>query len=229
MTSLAHRERVALCDTALREGPDAPTLCDPWDVRRLVGHLLVRERRPLAAGGIALARLSPLTERAMDRLEGKDFGVLVERLRRPPALPFALPGVDRLLNTLEYFTHHEDIRRAQPGWEPRSIDDDDEAAIWRFLTSAGRGMARGTGVSVVLAWESRSAVLSRGDEAVTVLGPPSELALVLQGRQRVARVEYDGPPDAVARVRGADLGCDAGLRTSFAELPSARRSPSLPS
>jgi hypothetical protein len=37
-------------------------------------------------------------------------------------------------------------------------------------------------------------------------GAPSEIALVLQGRARVAEVEYDGPGDAVDRLRGADLG-----------------------
>ncbi len=36
---------LALCDTALREGPDAPTLSDPWDVQDLLCHLLVRERK----------------------------------------------------------------------------------------------------------------------------------------------------------------------------------------
>ena len=35
--------------------------------------------------------------------------------------PFALPGVDKLLNTTEYVVHHEDVRRAQPGWEPRAL------------------------------------------------------------------------------------------------------------
>lgn len=46
MTSFARRERLALCDTALLVGPDAPTLCDPWDVKALLCHLLVRERKP---------------------------------------------------------------------------------------------------------------------------------------------------------------------------------------
>jgi uncharacterized protein (TIGR03085 family) len=206
MTSLARRERLALRDTALQEGPDAPTLCDPWDVRRLVAHLLVRERQPVAAAGIQISALNRLNEVAMDRLEGKDFGALVERLRRPPSIPFALPGLDRVVNTLEYFTHHEDIRRAQPQWSPRGLDDADEATIWTLLNVVGRGMARSTGVSVVIAWGDRSVTLRRGADPVVMRGRPSELALALQGRQRVAEVEYDGPADSASRVRGADPG-----------------------
>ena len=38
-TSLARRERDALCDLALLLGPDAPTLCEGWDARDLVTHL----------------------------------------------------------------------------------------------------------------------------------------------------------------------------------------------
>ncbi|HEX4470452.1 MAG TPA: TIGR03085 family metal-binding protein [Nocardioides sp.] len=206
MTSLAHRERLALCDTALREGPDAPTLCDPWDVRRLVGHLLVRERSPLGAAGISISPLSGLTERAMAGLEGKDFGVLVDRLRRPPKVPFALPGLDRAVNTVEFVVHHEDIRRARPGWEPRVLDVADEGTIWTFLRLAGRGMARRAGVPVRIEWGERAATLRGGDGPVVLRGTPIELALLLAGRQRVAQVEYDGPPEAVSRMRDADLG-----------------------
>ncbi|WP_254185823.1 hypothetical protein [Nocardioides panacis] len=51
----AQLERTALCDTALQVGEDGPTLCDGWDVKDLVVHLLVREGSP-AAAGIVLPR-----------------------------------------------------------------------------------------------------------------------------------------------------------------------------
>jgi uncharacterized protein (TIGR03085 family) len=206
MTSFARRERIALCDTALREGPDAPTLCDPWDVEALVCHLLVRERNPVAAAGIAVAPLSGLTEDAMARWGGTDFGVLVEKLRSPWLVPFGLPGVEQLWNTLEFFVHHEDIRRAQPDWAPRTLAETDEHALWSYLRLAGRGLARQAGVGLRLGWASRTATLRNGDHPVVLRGRPSELALVLVGRARVADVEYGGPEDAVARLRGADLG-----------------------
>jgi uncharacterized protein (TIGR03085 family) len=206
MTSFARRERLALCDTALREGPDAPTLCDPWDVEALVCHLLVRERNPVAAAGIAIRPLAGLTEHAMARLARTDFGVLVERLRGPWAVPFGIPGVEHVVNTLEFFVHHEDIRRAQPGWTARTLPETDEQTLWSYLEVVGRGLARPAGVPVRLEWASRTATLRRGEGAVVLRGLPSELALVLQGRARVADVAYDGPARSVAKLRGADLG-----------------------
>jgi uncharacterized protein (TIGR03085 family) len=207
MTSLARRERLALCDTALREGPDAPTLCEPWDVTDLLCHLLVRERRPVSALGIAVGPLSGLTDRAMARLARTDFPVLVERFRTQWLLPFAVPGVEQVVNTTEFFVHHEDIRRAQPGWAPRLLSDSDEATLWRFLTVVGRGLTRFAGVPVRIEWDDHTANLRGGEGApVVVSGPPSELALMLHGRTGVAQVKYDGPDDAVARLRGADLG-----------------------
>ncbi len=206
MTSFARRERLALCDTALREGPDAPTLCEPWDVEALVCHLLVRERNPVAAAGIAISPLGGLTEHAMQRLARTDFGVLVERLRSPWAVPFAIPGVEHVWNTLEFFVHHEDIRRAQPEWAARPLPGADEQTLWSYLKIAGRGLARPAGVPVRLEWDTHSATLRGGGDPVVLRGLPSELALVLQGRARVAEVEYDGPADALAKLRAADLG-----------------------
>ena len=206
MTSFARRERLALSDTALRAGPDAPTLCDPWDVKALVCHLLVRERRPVAAAGIAVSPLSGLTEHAMERFGRTDFGVLVERFRTPWVVPFGVPGVEQVWNTLEFFVHHEDIRRAQAGWAPRSLPESDEQSLWSYLKITGRGLARPAGVPLRMEWEGRTATLRGGDDPVVLRGVPSEIALVLQGRARVADLTYDGPAEAVARLRGADLG-----------------------
>jgi uncharacterized protein (TIGR03085 family) len=205
VTSLARRERLALCDTALRVGPDAPTLCDPWSTRRLLAHLVVRERSVWALG-IRVRPLAGLVERSMDEWEGKDFEALVERFRSPGRVPMALPGVEGTLNTLEYLVHHEDIRRAQSGWEPRALPNADEASIWTTVKLFGRGMARRAGVPVRIEWDTRTATLRGGDDPVVLRGPPSELAILLSGRGRVARVDYAGRPEDVARVRGADFG-----------------------
>ena len=60
MTSLARRERHALCDLALELGPDAPTLCGDWTTRDLLAHLLVREGSPMGSPGMQdLAALGP--------------------------------------------------------------------------------------------------------------------------------------------------------------------------
>jgi hypothetical protein len=41
---------------------------------------------------------------------------------------------------------------------------------------------------------------------VTVSGPVVELTLFLFGRSRTRGLAFDGPPEAVAAVRSADLG-----------------------
>ena len=89
---------------------------------------------------------------------------------------------------------------------PRELTESDESRSGRTLKLLGRALVRSAGVPVRMQWGSRSATLRGGDEPVVLSGPPSELALVLQGRARVARASYDGPPDAIERLRGADLG-----------------------
>jgi uncharacterized protein (TIGR03085 family) len=186
-------------------GPDAPTLCDPWDTRRLLAHLVVRERS-IWALGVQVKPLAGFTERSMQEWEGKEFDALVERFRSPGVVPMALPGMEAGLNTLEHLVHHEDIRRAQPGWKPRLLDEADEASIWSSVKLFGRGIARRAGVPVRIEWDSRAATLRRGDDPVVLRARPTELALLLSGRGRVADVDYDGPPADVAAVRGADFG-----------------------
>lgn len=206
--SLARRERHALCDLALVLGEDAPTLCGEWTAKDLVTHLLVRENRPLGAAGIAVPALSGLTDRAMARLARQDFAVLVEKLRDPGLTPYALPPVERLANTMEFFVHHEDLRRGQPDWEPRTLDGADSDAVWRALKVGGMALVRPSGVPVVVRRTDTgaTATLRRGDDPVTVSGPVAELAMFLFGRSQVRDVALDGPPERVARLRGADLG-----------------------
>ena len=56
MTSLARRERISLCDTFTRTGPDAPTLCSPWTTADLAAHLVIRDRRPDLYGALTTGR-----------------------------------------------------------------------------------------------------------------------------------------------------------------------------
>jgi len=143
---LARRERHELCDLALTVGEDAPTLCGDWTAKDLVAHLLVRENRPWSAAGIVVPALSGLTDKSMERMSRQDFGVLVEKLRDPGLTAYRLRPVEVAFNTLEYFVHHEDIRRAQPGWEPRSMDAADVDQLWKLGKGSGRLMARRVGV-----------------------------------------------------------------------------------
>lgn len=203
MTRLAQSERAALCDAAVATGADRPTLCEGWTVKDLVVHLLLREGSP-AAVGIVVAPLAGLTDRASARLGRRSFPELVERLRGgPPRLsPFSIAKVDDVANTMEFFIHHEDIRRAQPQWEPRDLGAETERTLWASVGSAGRMMTRKAPVGVRIETDTgESKVLKDGPATVTVQGPPGEVALYLFGRQAQARVQLLGDPDAVARLR----------------------------
>ncbi|MGN6577853.1 MAG: TIGR03085 family metal-binding protein [Nocardioides sp.] len=209
MTRMARTERTALCDLALQLGEDQPTLSGEWTVKDLVVHLLVRERSP-AAAGIVLSPLSKLTELESRRFAARDFGVLVEKLRHGPPhwSPYAVPKLDRLFNTLEYFVHHEDIRRAQEGWEPRTLSAEDEKLLWAMIRTAGKALVRSAPVGLTIrnSVTGSEVVLKNGDESVAIVGPPSEVVLFVFGRKPQARVELEGPADAVAAVRDTSFG-----------------------
>ena len=119
----AQSERHALCNLFLEVGPDAPTLCEGWNTRDLAAHIIVRESRPDAAGGILIKPLAAYGEKVRKGVALRDWKSLVEAIRNgPPRLsPMRLTFLDRLTNTLEFFVHLEDVRRAQPNWEPRTL------------------------------------------------------------------------------------------------------------
>jgi uncharacterized protein (TIGR03085 family) len=205
----AQLERTALCDTALQVGEDRPTLCGGWDVKDLVVHLLVREGSP-AAAGIVLSPLAGVTDAVSRRVGRRDFPVLVEKLRGGPPLlsPYAVPKLDSVLNTLEFFVHHEDIRRAQPGWSARDLGDHLEKVLWSMLGTAGKGLLRGSpvGVTAENAVTGSRKALKAGAPTVTVRGLPSEITLFVFGRRDQAGVELLGDDADVARLNGTSLG-----------------------
>jgi len=189
----------------LEEGPDAPTLCEGWTVRDLAAHLVLRERRPDAAAGIIVGPLRSYTERVQRQLRARPWAPLVEDVRSGP--PVLLRAVDEQMNLVEMFVHHEDVRRAPPGREPRSLDPGEEGALWRRLVPMARLMRRRLPVGVTLEAPGFGQVEVRtGDPHVTITGPPGELVLFVSGRQSVARVHLSGPLDAGAKLRSARLG-----------------------
>ncbi len=212
MEPMSRSERAALCNAALEAGERAPTLCGAWTVKDLVIHLLLRERDPLAAPGIVVPRLERLTQRSARRLAESDFVTLVERVRNgpPPWSPMVLPQVDKVVNTLEYFVHHEDIRRATPGWAPRELTDRERRTVFKAVSVAGKGLVRPVGVPVEIAWRdgarTRSAVLRKGDDPVVVSGDPAELTMFLFGRAQHTGLTFDGPPAAVEVLTAGRLG-----------------------
>ena len=209
VTSIAAQERRHLTTLARQVGPDAPTLCEGWTVRDLVSHLVVREASPVALGA-AVPAVRGVVERERVRRAAEDFTALVDRLRDGPPLlsVFTVPGADRLLNGTEFLVHHEDVRRAQPGWEPRALPVQVEDAIWKALQVAGRLAVVRVPVGVVAERAGTGAriTLRGGTPSVVVRGAPAEVLLHVHGRRDHAQVELSGDEAALRALASARLG-----------------------
>ncbi|MEO3752996.1 TIGR03085 family metal-binding protein [Streptomyces sp. B6B3] len=209
MSTHAKRERLLFADLLESVGPEAPTLCEGWTTRDLAAHAVVRERRADAAGGMLIKRLAPRLERVQGEFAARPYEELVQLIRTgPPRVsPYALKQVDEAANTVEFFIHAEDVRRAQPDWTPREVDQVFADALWRRLERGARLMGRRSPVGLVLRRPNdQTAVAHRGTPVVTVTGEPGELLMFVSGRQAAARVEVTGDENAVAKLRQAKLG-----------------------
>ncbi|MEV7377088.1 TIGR03085 family metal-binding protein [Streptomyces lydicus] len=209
MSTHAKRERLLLADLLESAGPDAPTLCENWTTRELAAHVVVRERRADAAGGILVKPLAARLERVQAEFAARPYEELLRLIRTgPPRLsPFALKPIDEASNTVEFYVHAEDVRRAQPDWAPREPDPVFADALWSRIERMARVLGRKSPVGLVLRRpDGRTAVAHRGTPVVTVVGEPGELTLFAFGRQDAAHVELDGDKDAVARLMTAKLG-----------------------
>lgn len=215
--NFAKSERAELCDALDRLGPEAPTLCEGWTTHDLAAHLWIRETDPLGAPGIVAKPLAGLTERRMAEARTRwSYAELVDRIRRGPARlsVFAFPGVDEEANSVEFFVHHEDVRRA--GAEPagsRNLGGEVEDWMWRRLKLMSRALFRRCPVGVMLerarpagaVGDPETVRAMPGGDIVTLVGVPSELMLYAYGRQDHSDVRRIGDADALARLEGADL------------------------
>jgi len=203
---VAADERRALCEEFERLGPDVPTLCGGWQSRDLAAHLALRDRRLDAAPGIMIKAFAGYTRKVQGEFAAKPWAELVELVRTGPPgwSPFAIPSLGELVNGPEYFVHHEDLRRGQPGWEPRPPDPTRDATAWSAVGRVGRLAYRRSPVGVVLRRPDGTEVTAkRGPTAVAVIGEPGELLLHAFGRTEV-RVSYEGDQQAIGIVQGLD-------------------------
>jgi uncharacterized protein (TIGR03085 family) len=191
--TIAQSERQALCDLFESKGPLAPTLCEGWTTSDLAAHLYVREAKPFSSPGIMFPQFGGATQRAMDAAKA-DLGYagLIKTLRGGPPYPFRL--VDGQMNGVEYFVHHEDVRRAEDNCEPRvdrAIDD----MIWPRIRLGARLMARkfkAGGLRLVASGYGTVDARPGGSKLFVTAGP-QELMLLLFGRQKAAVLELEGP------------------------------------
>ncbi|OJF13282.1 TIGR03085 family metal-binding protein [Couchioplanes caeruleus] len=194
MSDYARTERSLLAGLLLEVGPDAPTLCAGWTARDLAAHLVVRERRPDAMVGALVPPLAGHTEHVRRATAARQYADVVHDVRNPPWWsPLSNPLTDELANTVEFFIHHEDVRRARPDWEPRQLPHGHQAALWRAARFTGRLTLRRLRRPVrVQAPGFGEFQVGDGTPATVLTGAPGELALFLAGRQQVARVDVTG-------------------------------------
>jgi uncharacterized protein (TIGR03085 family) len=204
--SVAQRERAALVETMRSVGPDAPTLCEGWNTRDLAAHLVIREYRLDAAPGILIPFFANRTDKVQtDVAQHTDWDALLDKVASGPPVYSPLKLLDPLVNVAEMFIHHEDVRRARPGWEPRELAPRLASMLGRTLPLMGRlTLAKVPGRVALRTPEGKTVLTAGRGPAVTVTGAPEELLLFSVGRQ--ARVEFAGDESAVQAVREAPKG-----------------------
>ena len=205
--SVAQQERALLVTTMREVGPEQPTLCGDWTTRDLAAHLVVREGRLDTAPGILIPALADYTARVQNQVAAEtDWDALLDKIASgPPTLsPFKL--LDAVVNVAEMFIHHEDVRRAVSGWEPRELDAGTSAALARQVPLMARMALSKVPAHLSLRTpEGKTlATVGRGP-TVVVTGEPGELLMFVSGRDE-ARVTFTGADDAVRAVRDGRSG-----------------------
>lgn len=187
---LATRYRHELAEALRATGPDAATLCSGWTTRDLAAHLVVRES----------PRWNLPThhdERALAETKRRPFEDLVNEFAGGPPRwsPFGLPGVDKLVNGIEYAVHLVDVARANP--ELSAEYEGSLAALWRHwqmplmarnsLRAAPVPFSVDTGVGPAL-------IIKAGVPRAVLHASVADVLLLVSGRSRYAQWTVGGSP-----------------------------------
>ena len=201
---LATRERAALADYLQDVGPDRPTLCEGWTTGDLLAHLLIRERRPDGAIGLLIPAFAGHSDRVRREQRARPWEEQIADFRRPPIWsPLGWGPIDELANGGEFFIHHEDARRGEPGWTTRTLDRATADAVAALVTSRVMKLRlRRCPVGLTAVMPGRRAVLLHPGETVAQLhGEPGEVLLWIAGRSAV-ELKVQGDPVAVRAAEG---------------------------
>jgi len=201
-------EREEFARTFLALGPEAPTILPGWDAAELLEHLLLREGAPHLRMAPSLP--GPLGRRAqqsLERLRARPWQDRVEQFRRGPGRLSPVGRLDALSGQGELLIHHEDLRRARDGWEPRRLSPATAAAAWRAVgLMAPLAMRVRADVTLVSPLGGRQLRSRRAAGALRIHGEPLELLLWVSGRDEVARVRIHGDESALRALREGRRG-----------------------
>lgn len=194
----------------IKVGPDAPTLCDPWRVRDLAAHLVIRDTRLDLAAGMFVKPLAARLEREQAALAASDFEDLVNRVRTGPPRwsAMAVPAIDEAANRMEFFVHHEDVLRANTDAPHRALDTELAKAVWSGLTRSAGLLYRRAPVGVILVADGVGRQVVRrpsGSGSAVVRGPVADIVMYSYGRTGAVSVKVTGPQAAVAALTAAQL------------------------
>lgn len=186
--TLASTERRNLAELLHTVGPDAPTCCEGWTTRDLAVHLYLREHRPDAAAGMFVGPLEGRLKEISESTALEDYDSVVDDWAAGPGFP--LKYADAVMNALENYVHHEDVRRAQPDWRPRTFSFSVESEMTNRFKLLGKMLLRKSQVPVIvepdgqrrIVFADRHKVADQGDNVVRISGPISEIILWAFGR-----------------------------------------------
>ncbi|ATG52016.1 TIGR03085 family protein [Brachybacterium vulturis] len=206
--ALQHDEREAFARTFLILGPAAPTILPGWDAAELLEHLLGRERAPHLVVGARLP--GPLGRRAAAARAAErqqPWERRVGAFRDGPGRLSPVGRIDALSGQGELLIHHEDLRRAQPGWTPRRLPAETAADAWRAVgLMAPLAMSVRAEVTLVSPLGGRRLRSRRAVGSLRVHGDPLELLLWVSGRDEVAGVRIHGDQAALQALQEGRRG-----------------------
>lgn len=200
--SLAHTERVALVTLFRKLGPSASTLCEGWRSSDLLAHLVLRERKPVAALGILVPTLSARTERLTLEL-AHDFEANIRLFESGPPAWNPMRYLDAVVNGTEMLIHHEDVLRAQPEWKPRVLPGEGRQEARRILRGAAQLMTRGAKVKVR---PDPAGALTPANGEVVIRGDEVDILLRISGRSTNVHVTILGAANDVQLFENSRLG-----------------------
>lgn len=205
LKELAYQEREDLAKflaTLEPEQWDAPSLCEGWRVRDVVGHMISYEK--LGFGGVmrrfvkarlSFSRANDLGVAEAARLSPRQLLDEFNDCLHPRGLTTAFGGMVALVDG---FIHHQDIRRGLG--IPRDMPVDRLAEVLRLSPQARPILAKQRARGLRLVATDCDFELGSGP---LVEGPGEAMLLALAGRDGIA-AELTGPGQTVLAARAAD-------------------------